>query len=827
MPKCYECVRHKVNTNYKVGHLISHFKFFHQFRPSDNFICLECSHRFQSMKAFRKHFKNRETCVTSGATGNTDVLIEPSSLNTSLTSTSFDHNKKSLGSYDLQSVLERIEKSALLFMSNLHSKSNFARKDVEEIISEIITNLLLDIISELENFFFGNFGNESVNCEHYRRILEFCKNPFQKFETFYKYIKIVSEKNCYKDPKIFHINNEIGPVVSRNEVQMAENISKGVIMPLKFQFQKFFELGDNLHITLENMKKLVAENQATNVITNIIHGEIWKSKVANVNNKVVIPYILYYDDLEINNALGSHAAEQSLAAFYYSFPTLPQHYLSSLENIFVALIYKSKDSRHGNDACLNTLVEEIKSLEEDGLLLHAEGKQLNVHFILSAIVGDNLGVNSILGFTKSFSCSYPCRICKCSQLETVSVCKELPSKIRNQRNYDDDLNTEIDVAKRIKLSGLREPSIFNTIPSFHVTYNLTADIMHDLFEGVCNYDVTQVLFNLINNQKLFSLNILNSRKQLFNLGQTELGNASPPIKMNHLQSLKLHMSAAEMWTFCHILPLLVGDLVPVNNEYWKLICLLIEIMDLILRVEFDEKILKLLALKIEQHHTQYIKLFGKTLKPKFHFLTHYPTIIRKMGPLRYIWCFRFEAKHRELKLYTNNTNSRKNISYSVGIKCSLKFCNTLLNNFGLNDELEYNIKNSIKSTLKDQSYFQKIENLNTFSYENIVDQNLNFIKEVKYKHTLYKENYFLLSKSLKLYEIVHIAVDIKQNVKNCFFICVQHKISKLDKHFQSFQVLNKMNIFFIFSTVFHEFHYAPIHVYKLPNGQSYVRPKYY
>lgn len=205
---------------------------------------------------------------------------------------------------------------------------------------------------------------------------------------------------------------------------MTENKSKGMIMPLQFQFQKFFELGNNLQVTIDNMKKLEIENRETNMYTNIIHGEVWKSKIVNFKNKIVIPYLLYYDDVEINNALGSHSREQSLAVFYYSFPTIPQHYLSLLENIFVALVYKSKDFCHGNDACLNNLINEIKCLENNGILLHTRDGQFQVYFILGAVVGDNLGLNSLLGFTKGFRSSYPCRICKMNQSEIQSTCKE-------------------------------------------------------------------------------------------------------------------------------------------------------------------------------------------------------------------------------------------------------------------------------------------------------------------------------------------------------------------------------------------------------------------
>lgn len=46
--------------------------------------------------------------------------------------------------------------------------------------------------------------------------------------------------------------------------------------------------------------------------------------------------------------------------------------------------------------------------------------------------------------------------------------------------------------------------------------------------------------------------------------------------------------------------------------------------------------------------TSYI-IFKEGLKPKLHFLTHYPRIMMEMCPLKHVSCMRFEAKHKEIK----------------------------------------------------------------------------------------------------------------------------------------------------------------------------------
>lgn len=56
------------------------------------------------------------------------------------------------------------------------------------------------------------------------------------------------------------------------------------------------------------MEILLASDEK-GVIRNIIHGEDWKSKMENLTDKIGIPYLPYYDDFEINNALGAHSSK--------------------------------------------------------------------------------------------------------------------------------------------------------------------------------------------------------------------------------------------------------------------------------------------------------------------------------------------------------------------------------------------------------------------------------------------------------------------------------------------------------------------------------------
>lgn len=233
-----------------------------------------------------------------------------------------------------------------------------------------------------------------------------------------------------------------------------------------------------------------------------------------------------------------------------------------------------------------------------------------------------------------------------------------------------------------KKTGIHEGCIFNSLKSFHVTLNVAVDIMH-LFEGVLKNDLSLIILYFIN-KKVFTLEEINSRKQLFDYGPIEVGNISLPLTLDQLQTRNLKMSATESWTFLHFLPLMVGDLIPHDCPVWKFLLNLHTLMDTCLLSSFKESDLQLLNKLVKYHNKVYVELFGQHLKPKAHFLTHYVTVIKRLGPLKFLWCLRYEAKHKELKAYCKANFSRRDICYSLAVKIAMK----LANRFFLNETFE-------------------------------------------------------------------------------------------------------------------------------------------
>ncbi|XP_022162857.1 uncharacterized protein LOC111028505, partial [Myzus persicae] len=108
------------------------------------------------------------------------------------------------------------------------------------------------------------------------------------------------------------------------------------------------------------------------------------------------------------------------------------------------------------------------------------------------ILGDNLGLHSMLGFSESFMANFPCRFCKSSKFDCnySVICDS--AKSRNEENYLQDLATN-----NLSLTGINEECVWNQINGFHAVHNYSVDLMHDILEGVCSRHLGVMIGDLV------------------------------------------------------------------------------------------------------------------------------------------------------------------------------------------------------------------------------------------------------------------------------------------------------------------------------------------
>ena len=149
------------------------------------------------------------------------------------------------------------------------------------------------------------------------------------------------------------------------------------------------------------------------VLFNFVQGSLWKKQIEEFHEDgIALPLIIYFDDLELGNALGTHVGKNSVGCVYATIPCFPPNFASKLESIVLTDIFYSKDkASYGNEVVLSKLINELHDLRKNGMLIVVNNNLYKIHLLTSLVVGDNKGLNDIVGFVGSFTLSHCCRIC--------------------------------------------------------------------------------------------------------------------------------------------------------------------------------------------------------------------------------------------------------------------------------------------------------------------------------------------------------------------------------------------------------------------------------
>ena len=79
-------------------------------------------------------------------------------------------------------------------------------------------------------------------------------------------------------------------------------------------------------------------------------------------------------------------------------------------------------------------------------------------------------------------------------------------------------------------------SVLNRCRYFHVTSGMVPDVMHDILEGTLELCMRHVLIQFVQEEKLFSLDVLNARIQATRYGPSEVKNKPTVIAPSSLAS---------------------------------------------------------------------------------------------------------------------------------------------------------------------------------------------------------------------------------------------------------------------------------------------------
>ena len=109
--------------------------------------------------------------------------------------------------------------------------------------------------------------------------------------------------------------------------------------------------------------------------------------------------------------------------------------------------------------------------------------------------------------------------------------------------------------------------------------------------------------------------------------------------------------AVQNWYFLRFFPtVMFTRIMDTEDPVWELFLKLKDIVEIIVSPTIDSSAVAYLKVLVDEYLEQRLSLFPeKALRPKHHFLSHYPWLILMFGPLIRVWTLRFESKTRFLQ----------------------------------------------------------------------------------------------------------------------------------------------------------------------------------
>ena len=181
------------------------------------------------------------------------------------------------------------------------------------------------------------------------------QNPFESLGTAYQQEKYFTQNGYYIKPEEIPFAHAYLPrynLTSGHVDQIHKHITFQYILVKKL-VKKILES--------RGFMKAVLQHQASEngVMRDFNDGEYCRNHVFFSNPRNIA--LLYVDECEIANALGSKAGMHKIGVLYFTILNLPPQFRSSLSNCYLVGLYNAGDVKnYGFDPILHPLVNDIK-----------------------------------------------------------------------------------------------------------------------------------------------------------------------------------------------------------------------------------------------------------------------------------------------------------------------------------------------------------------------------------------------------------------------------------------------------------------------------------
>ena len=355
-------------------------------------------------------------------------------------------------------------------------------------------------------------------------------------------------------------------------------------------------------------------------------GNLFKNHPLFSANPLALQIILFYDELEFCNPLGTHVKKHKLSIFLFTLGNIDPKCRSSLRVIHLLIqIQNQLLKKYGLDLILHPLIEDLNMIATQGITMLINGIERTFHGALLLCLGDNLGLNTLGGFKQSFSFAFRfCRTCYVTKSDYKSLSESSTVKLCSSEKHAQDCGflsgpTEDHYSRTY---GNNRRSILMDIPMYSMFHGgLPHDVMHGILEGIAPLQMALLLHHIILNRYL-TLEEYNFRLKNFDYGYTETNRPQAIASRQILTEGKhLKISASQSLLLIRLLPLLIGDMVPTDDLNWKCFIILTKTVDIIMCPWSSVDLCAILKWNTMTNLSQFIQLMQLSQNSIFFYIT--------------------------------------------------------------------------------------------------------------------------------------------------------------------------------------------------------------
>lgn len=406
---CYKCSKQFSRLDDAIAHLKSHYAVDEaesilscmkvQISPN-----LFCTAGFRSFKSLKCHMKANRCVLLCKDVHDNDIedtrevecsfnllTFEESLHSSSPTPPDIAQSNNSRSS-DISAgeCLQEMQLFVTYFVDKL-AKFNLCHDVVDEILS--LSKELVSKTNEINQHMIKENPNE-VECV-LTSTNNFVLSHIDAFSTRYKRDLRFENNQNYVAPKTVHVDT-----TNINATVQYVPINKTLTALFKSdQFKTaYFEYNNN-HECVDG------------IYERFCCGRKFKENRLFQSEKNAIQLQIYFDDFELCSPLKTKS--HKVSGLYCTIHNFSPKFISQSQNMYLISLCDSKvANEYGCNAILDRFVEDVKLLETQGISI---GSNVFLKGFIVQVSFDNLGGNTIFGFTKSFNATYYCRICSCSK----------------------------------------------------------------------------------------------------------------------------------------------------------------------------------------------------------------------------------------------------------------------------------------------------------------------------------------------------------------------------------------------------------------------------